>query len=432
MNRVELVAAIAEKAGLSKKDSDAALKEYDLASSEILRVKGEMRTIFDKANHLLDEERKSIQERQNEAQRGFDDSRQKIHMCELDIASCEQAIERYEADKKRLQDEWRTERSKTFPEYEPAPALDENSFICPTCGQALPEELKQEKITKYQQDDERSRKAYEEDKQAFEANKKDALSLIEGKGNVAVQAIKDKQAELEQLKEKIQQAKADSMKFNGLESKAMRELAELPLQADMSGNQEYEALQLRLSKLEEGLRNMTNGTDYRRQLKSKLSGLREELSSVDKIIASSDNTAIEKRISELQEEQREVGQKVADQEKMLYLLDKFIEMKMDMVSNEINKHFRYVSFRLFREQLNGGVVPTCEIKYVKESRGDLNNGHKIIAGLDIISSLSGLYGVTAPVFIDNAEALNDFNIPEMDSQMVLLKVSDDRELRVEV
>lgn len=415
-----------------QEDSETALKEYDRASSEILRVKGEMREISDKANHSLDDERRAIQKRKDEAQRGFDDSRQQIRMCELDISRCKQAIERYENDKKCLQSEWKKEKLKTFPEYEPIPELGEDSLVCPTCGQELPAEMKQESIAKHQEKEEAHRKAYDTDKQAFESNKKDALELIESKGNAVVQDIKDKQSELVQLEEKLRQAKADSMKFNKAESEAMEELSKLPLYADLSGNQEYEALQIQLSNLEEGIRNMTHGTDYRSQLRIKLSGLRDELSVVEKKIASADNTAIEKRIAELQEEQREVGQKVSDQERMICLLEDFVRTKMNRISEIINAKFQTVSWKLFAAQINGGMKETCECMVNGVPYSSLNNGHKIIAGLDIISSLSGLYGVTAPVFIDNAEALNDFNIPEMDSQMVLLKVSDDRELRVEV
>lgn len=415
-----------------QEDSEAALKEYDRASSEILRVKGEMQEISDKANHSLDDERRAIQKRKDEAQRGFDDSRQQIRMCELDIARCKQSIERYEDDKKCFQSEWKKEKAKTFPGYEPIPELDEDSLVCPTCGQDLPEELKQERIAKYKEEEENHRKSYEADRRAFEMNKKDALALIESKGNAAVQAIKDKQSELVQLEEKLRQAKADSMKFNKSESEALDELRKLPLYADLSGNQEYEALQLQLSNLEEGLRKMTNGADYRSQIRIKLSGLREELSAVEKKIASADNTAIEKRIAELQKEQREVGQKVADQERMICLLEDFIRTKMNRISEIINAKFQTVSWKLFADQINGGMKETCECMVNGVPYSSLNNGHKIIAGLDIISSLSGMYGVTAPVFIDNAEALNDFNIPEMDSQMVLLKVSDDKELRVEV
>ena len=62
----------------------------------------------------------------------------------------------------------------------------------------------------------------------------------------------------------------------------------------------------------------------------------------------------------------------------------------------------------------------------------LNNGHRIISGLDIIRSLSELNNVSCPIFIDNAESINEFNVPDMDSQMIFLEVTDNRELKVEV
>ncbi len=415
-----------------QEDSEATIKEHDKYSNEILRLKGEMRAIYDKANHSLDEERRAVQNRKDEAQRGFENSRQKIRMCELDISRCKETLERQEKEKKRLQDEWRAERAKTFPEYEALPALTEDDLICPTCGQTLPEEWKQEKITKREQDEEDHQKAYEADRQTFEANKKDALSLITRKGNAAVAAIKDKQEELKHLEADLEQAKADSMRFNKEESEAMEALSKLPMHADLSNNQEYKSLQLQISKMEETLRSMSTGADYRSQLRIKLAGLREELSVVEKKIASADNTAIEERIAELKEEQREVAQKVADQEKMMFLLESFIRAKMNRISESINAKFNTVSWKLFANQINGGMKETCECMVNGVPYSSLNNGHKIIAGLDIISSLSELYGVTAPVFIDNAEALNDFNIPEMDCQMILLKVSDDKELKVEV
>lgn len=415
-----------------QEDSEAAIKEYDKYSNEILRLKGEMRAISDKANHSLEEERKNAQNRKDEAQRGFEDSRQKIRMCDLDITRCKDSMARYEEEKKRLQDEWRAEKVKTFPEYEELPALDESDLVCPTCGQVLPDELKQEKISRYEENKEKHRISYESGLQVFEDCKKKRLAEIVESGNAAVVAIKDKREELGRLEVDLEQAKADSIRFNKESAEAMEELNRLPVYADLSGNQEYESLQLQVSKMEEALRNMSTGADYRSQLRIKLTGLREELSVVERKIASADNTAVEERIAELQEEQREVGQKVVDQEKMIFLLESFIRAKMDRISESINAKFKTVSWKLFADQINGGMKETCECMVNGVPYSSLNNGHKIIAGLDIISSLSALYCVTAPVFIDNAEALNDFNIPEMDSQMVLLKVSDDEVLRVEV
>lgn len=403
--------------------ADSAVKEYDKVSSEIIRVKGEMRAIFDKVNSSLLEEKKAVQRCIDEASEGFEKSRGQIKLSEMRIEQLKKAVEQNEAEKVRLVDKWELENKRLFPKYEELPALDENSLVCPTCGQELPEELRSQKIADYEERKKQHQIDYNKSREEFEDSKESKKAGINESGKVLVAAIKKAKSEIEQLEVKVKQAKEDEILFNKEKTVAMAELAKLSQNADLSENQEYEALQTELSNLEESQRNMDTGADYRSQLKTKLSGSREELSAVEKKIASADNSAVEERIEQLKEEQREVGQKVADQEKMIYLLEQFIEKKMNMISEEIDKHFKYVSFRLFKQQINGGVVPTCEIKYVKDSRGDLNNGHKIIAGLDIISSLSALYGVSAPIFIDNAEAISEGNLPNMDCQLILLKVA---------
>jgi hypothetical protein len=55
---------------------------------------------------------------------------------------------------------------------------------------------------------------------------------------------------------------------------------------------------------------------------------------------------------------------------------------------------------------------------------------KLMAGLDILNTLSEIYNVTAPIFIDNAEAYNSFNVPETKAQMIQLFVSEDAEIKV--
>lgn len=403
-----------------QEDSEATIKEYDKYSNEILRLKGEMRAISDKTNHSLEEERKAAQNRKDEAQRGFEDSRQKIRMCDLDITRCKDAIARFEEEKKRLQDEWRAEKAKGFPEYEELPALDESDLVCPTCGQVLPDELKQEKISRYEEDKEKHRISYESVLQVFEDCKKKRLAEIVESGNAAVVAIKDKREELGRLEVDLEQAKADSIRFNKESAEAMEELNRLPVYADLSGNQEYESLQLQVSKMEEALRNMSTGADYRSQLRIKLTGLREELSVVERKIASADNTAVEERIAELQEEQREVGQKVADQEKMICMLEDFIKTKMNRVSASINAKFEITDFLLFKEQYNGGMAECCVARKNGITYPDLNAAGKVQVGLDIINTLQGIYGVQAPIWIDNRESVTE--IPEMNCQVINLFV----------
>ncbi len=54
---------------------------------------------------------------------------------------------------------------------------------------------------------------------------------------------------------------------------------------------------------------------------------------------------------------------------------------------------------------------------------------RIIAGLDIINAICKFEGVCAPIFIDNAESVND--IPETLSQLICLVVTDDEQLTID-
>lgn len=413
-------------------DSQAAVDAHDKAYNEVMRIKGDMRQISGKAEELLANEKNELLRQKDEARIGFNDSRLRINMCESNIKRKKDFIENKESEKVKLQNLWKAEKAKTFRAYKELPALSEDALICPTCGQELLEEQKQQRIADYEKRKEKHLADYYEEKNVFEQNKKEELDDIASKGNLTVEEIKKAKAELVQLEADLENAKADSMKFNKLESEIMEKLSKLPVYPDLSSNQEYEALELELKKATEFLNSMNGNVGYQNQLKIKLSGLREELEAVTRKIDSADNSKVEKRIEELEEEQREVGQKVADQEKMIDLLEKFIRVKMDHISSHINSKFNTVSWKLFDTQINGGLKESCECTVNGVPYSSLNNGHKIIAGLDIITSLCELYGVTAPVFIDNAESLNDFNIPKFDGQMILLRVSDDKELRVEV
>lgn len=413
-------------------DSESAIKEYDKASSEIIRLKGEMSSIFEKANECLNADRKAIQKRIDDAKDGFEKARSQTKLSESRIEQLNKSIEQNEAEKVRLQGSWKEEKGKSFVVFEEFPSFDENALICPTCGQELTEELKNKKITDYEERKKQRKTDYDNSKKLFEDKQKERLTAIEEQGNTIVWKIKKDKSEIEQIEAQMKQSKEDSVRFVGEQNKAMEELSKLPQSADLSDNQVYEALQLQVANLEQSLQSMDTGANYRNQLKIRISGLREELSMVEKKISSADNTAVEERIEELQTEQKEIGQKVADQEKMIYLLEEFIRAKMNRISESISAKFKTVSWKLFDMQLNGGMKEMCECTVGGVPYSSLNSSHKIIAGLDIISSLSALYGVSAPIFIDNAEALNDFNIPEMDCQMALLKVSDDAELRIEV
>ena len=88
--------------------------------------------------------------------------------------------------------------------------------------------------------------------------------------------------------------------------------------------------------------------------------------------------------------------------------------------------FSYVSWRMFKQLVNGESEETCEAMINGVPFSDANSGAKIHAGFDIIKVLSKHYGMTAPCFVDNSESLSEF--PKTESQTIKLYVTEDETL----
>jgi DNA repair exonuclease SbcCD ATPase subunit len=137
------------------------------------------------------------------------------------------------------------------------------------------------------------------------------------------------------------------------------------------------------------------------------------------------------RIEELERQQRDLAAEYEKLEHELYLTEEFIRTKVNLLEDRINSKFKYARFKLFDTQINGGLTEVCETLYsgIPYSSG-LNNAARINVGLDIISTLSQHYGFSAPIFVDNAEAVT--KLIDMDTQVISLVVSEkDKSLRVE-
>ena len=92
---------------------------------------------------------------------------------------------------------------------------------------------------------------------------------------------------------------------------------------------------------------------------------------------------------------------------------------------------RLARFRLFQEQVNGGLADCCEPTYEGVPYGSLNNGMRINLGVDVIRTISEHYGLKVPLVVDNAESVT--RLAGIDTQVIRLVVSEaDQALRVEV
>lgn len=154
-----------------------------------------------------------------------------------------------------------------------------------------------------------------------------------------------------------------------------------------------------------------------KELRSKQSALENELNKYTL------NADIQKRVIELENQQ----QKLATEKNLLdetsFLIDEFVKAKVDMLEESINSHFKYARFKMFNVLVNGNVEECCETTYKGVPYRSMNNAARINVGLDIINALTKFYNVTAPVFIDNAEAVTDFI--KCNSQTIKLVVDAD-------
>ena len=387
-------------------DTDKQFEEYQKLSDGIMELKFAESDLIRKANEENIKKRRELDDKITDIKYAIDKCIRDCDVSVMEIDKAKKNIECYELELKTVRDLWKSLNAMQF---------DKDEEKCQMCGKKLP----QEKIDILVSD--------------FENRKAKSLADTTERGNKLKSLEYSEKERLKKLNDGFSELTKEKANKNEELLSLENQLSELPESIDVTGTEEYKAIQSQLAEKEQAMSQMNSADEVRKSLNAELEDLQAQLTEAEKQIAlSGNNIKIDERIEELQAEQREVAQKIADVEKMLYLLDEFIKYKLDKISDSINAMFDGVNWKLFSEQINGGVKEVCECTVNGVPYGSLNNGHRIIAGLQIIKALQKLYGAYLPIFIDNSESVNDFNLPDMDCQLIKLKVSDDKELKVEV
>lgn len=300
------------------------------------------------------------------------------------------------------------EVSKTTLEF------DQNSFICPTCKREY-ETDKKEEIKKQFEDN-------------LNLHKKSEQEAINREG----QAINIRLDENTKAREKIQQElPALNKKLEEINNKIadIEKAKESDNSFDVTSLPEYSNKIKEIEELEEKVKNLTNGDiSY---LQNKKAEIIEEINKLNKTLNERDTQEKTKqRIEELEKEETERAQKIQELESQQYQIEEFTKIKIKLVDESINNKFKIVKFRLFETQKNGAPIECCDALVNGVPYADVNNAHKIIAGLDIINTISKFYDRKAPIFIDNRESIN--TLCDVDTQIISLIVTTDPQLRIEV
>ena len=336
----------------------------------------------------------------------------KLSLVQLQMAESERdryKDREYELDTQIKQEEARIDKLQA--EFDEFNQSQFNKELCPTCGQEL------------------LASKYEELQAKFNKNKAEKLeewqALID-----SAKALKQNYIEQKEL----MQVKADGMcsqieeltNDKDTKQKAMNEVGEVDLDNDVQVND----LKAELFMLE--LDEDNTSDDQLKRIDSELSELADKRSTLQTELTKYDVIRdITKRINELEQEQQRLINEKNLVDETAFLLDEFVKAKVEMLEDTINKHFTITTFKMANVLVNGSVEDCCETMVNGVPYRSLNNAARINAGIDIINALTKFYKVTAPVFVDNAEAVTKFI--DCKSQTIKLIVDETcKELRVDL
>ena len=286
------------------------------------------------------------------------------------------------------------------------------SDTCPTCGQRLPEDQIAYAIQRFTED---KKRRMDELVKLSDGYKTDLGRAKELEG-IQRRYIREIEPNIQEIEEQIRRAKEAKTVISDMPDYAEKKSAALDA---------VSAIGAELTKLREDASSAASG------LKSRMSEVKAEIDRVSGIAGLRNAYEYaQRRIQELREDAQAAADNLSGLDRLLYLMEEFSRYKASFVENGINDKFRIARFRLFREQANGGVEDRCDVVYDGVPYIGLNNGMKINVGIDIINTLSRAYGVTVPLFVDNAESVT--NLETCGCQVVRLVVSEkDKELRVQ-
>ena len=414
----------------------AAVDEYSEKQRHIMELKAKQSTIENAAIETLNKQRREAQKRIDLAEDDFRTAMQAQKECELELERLDRVIAESKAQRDKLMEEYSEVKGSQFHAYEPLPELKADDFVCPTCGQLLPAEKKEELLAGHDESEAVHRAQYDSGRKEFEESKKKRISDINATGSECAAKIKEYEANKVEVATKLEAAKSRKISANKEKTEAMEALKKIPAEPDLSENQLYEKLVLEIKTCEDGLRSMNTGADYREQLKGQKVKWEQELEEVNKKFSAYDKASDAKdRVADLETQFKAKVQMIANEENILIQCEEFQTLKDSYLTDEINKHFKTVRFQMFRKQKNGGVERVCDV-YTKNGspygENTTSSAEKLVIGLEIVNVLSNIIGVKAPVIIDNGERVSAGNMPELDTQMIILSVSDDKDFRTEV
>lgn len=380
-----------------KKSVDAT--DLHIAEMAHAKIRDELNTFVAAENDLMTAERDAVRARIEPLRVELKSAEESLAITEKERTRAEMTAALQSEIMDRCRNAWNDVSSREW----------DGDMICPTCKQPMPPDTVAE-----------SRARYEEQKNA-------ELDELQSQGLAA----KDK-------KEKAEKELAELEIESTRTKKVILDLRE-KIDASYSEPEHSKGYDQKVAKLKANVEAAQNVIDdintaqtmTRREAAEAIADAEQQLADIERQLrVPEQNTRLRTRIDELNERRRELGDMLAKADNMIVTAEEFARAKCRMTQDRINALFSTVTWRLWKDQINGGMQDCCDALIGGVPFEDANNAAKINAGIEIISVLSEHYGKDLPVLIDNAEAVTQ--LAATDLQTIRLVVSEsDKALRVE-
>lgn len=320
------------------------------------------------------------------------------------VVNLDNAIRENEEKLKVLQDSWQ--------------AVDAEEFndICPCCHRPYPPE---------QIADQRA---------AFNRSKAERLEKIEADGNALFDKNEENKAQRDAAMKEVQRLSKLDLEMPDKRSEIMQQREEA-VQAlpPMENRRDWFEASEDLKRINHEIE------ELHIDVKLKLMDAEKAIESAQKPIGDIDVRLAEIKaaeatralITDYTKQQQTLREQHDELALKLSLIKKFDEIKAVMTTEKVKAILPGMDFKLFNyNNTNEGYTETCELVKDGKPYANLSNGEKIAVGCELIAAISKHYGVSNPVWIDNAEATTKHL--ETNGQAILLRVSAaDAELRIE-
>lgn len=429
--RDDLLDLLKENEKQEKVLSDAS-REYDRISIELAGLKRSRDALVEKAGKSIKENHDRITSLLYTLKSDKKNAENKLRLAEMDLEHANKGIERHKASlaqaKKKytevLKEKWDGDTELTAirgEEFDPAAA------ICPTCGQALPEEQVETAKRKFEFNKQSRIAKKLEEKEQFEKDKRTKLEKITEDGNEASEGLKTANETKKEAEVAIEATKKEITSL-ALEIAETEKESEKPIpKPDMSGDEEYKAVCDKISALEESINGIGNGENDRVLLSNNRHSLEVKLRDVEAKIKTQTARLEEKanNLVALQEEQKKLSQKQANIQQKVDQLTEYSIEKNKALAAVINPHFKHFQFQFLDYTQDGEPMETCRMicNGIDYANG-LNYSDRILCDIDLVMGLQEMNDLRLPVWVDDTESVNSNRIPGLDTQMILLKVSD--------